>query len=181
MTSVFFSRSSAVSRGVRGAVVAGAVAGALVLSGCSDDGGSDDGAPATPSGATSDADGGSPSGSASASPSGSASASASGELEGSWLGTTDGKAVALVVTGEQAALFATGGTVCSGTAGEEEGMRMIHLKCTRGKNERTTGMVDSVDANSLKVTWEGGVGQETFTKAEGGQWPSGLPTAGLGS
>jgi hypothetical protein len=180
VTSVFFSRSSAVSRGVRGAVVAGAVAGALVLSGCSDDGGSDDGATATPSsGATADAGSGGPSGS----PSGaaSASASASGELEGSWLGTTDGKAVALVVTGEQAALFATGGTVCSGTAGEEDGMQMIHLKCTRGKDERTTGMVDSVDANSLKVTWEGGVGQETFTKAEGGQWPAGLPTAGLGS
>ncbi|WP_426570475.1 hypothetical protein [Streptomyces canus] len=160
-------------RPVRVAAVAAALAGALALTACSDDGGSDDGAPATPS-ATSSAGTGGATG-------GSASASASGELEGSWLATTDGKAVALIITGAQAALFATGGTVCSGTAGEEADMRMIRLDCTTGNKDRTTGMVDSVDANSLQVTWEGGAGEETYTKAEGGQWPSGLPTAGLGS
>ncbi|MEV6178798.1 hypothetical protein [Streptomyces sp. NPDC052015] len=157
------------------AAVAAALAGALALTACSDDGGSDDGAPATPSARSSAGTGGATGGSASA------SASASGELEGSWLATTDGKAVALIITGAQAALFATGGTVCSGTAGEEADMRMIRLDCTTGNKDRTTGMVDSVDANSLQVTWEGGAGKETYTKAEGGQWPSGLPTAGLGS
>ncbi|MFE9627014.1 hypothetical protein [Streptomyces sp. NPDC006527] len=160
---------------MRLAAVAAALAGALALTACSDDGGSDDGAPATPSATSSAGTGGATGGSASA------SASPSGELEGSWLATTDGKAVALIITGAQAALFATGGTVCSGTAGEEADMRMIRLDCTTGNKDRTTGMVDSVDANSLQVTWEGGAGKETYTKAEGGQWPSGLPTAGLGS
>jgi hypothetical protein len=155
---------------VRAAAVAAALAGALALTACSSD---DGGSSATPS-VTSSADTGGGTG-------GSSSASASRELEGSWLATTDGKAVALIITGEQAALFATGGTVCSGTAGEEAGMQMIHLKCPTGKKDRTTGMVDSVDAKSLQITWEGGAGKETYTKAEDGQWPSGLPTAGLGS
>ena len=58
---------------------------------------------------------------------------------------------------------------------------MIYLKCPSGSKDRTTGMVDSVDGDSLKVTWSGAAGKETYTKAESGQWPSGLPTAGLGS
>ncbi|MET9131113.1 hypothetical protein [Streptomyces antibioticus] len=152
----------------RGTAWAAVLAGALVLTGCSDDGGSEDGSSGTPSvSATADTGGAS------------GSAAASGELEGSWLATADGKAVALIITGKQAALFATGGTVCSGSAGEEAGMRMIRLSCTTGTKDRTTGMVDSVDAGSLKVTWEGAAGEETYTKAEGGQWPEGLPTAGL--
>ncbi|MEU0222591.1 hypothetical protein ABZ281_49705 [Streptomyces sp. NPDC006265] len=106
--------------------------------------------------------------------------SAGGELAGSWLATTGGKAVALVITGKQAALFGTGGSVCSGTAGEESGMRMIRLKCTDGSKDRATGMVDSVSGRSLKVTWEGGLGAETYRKAEGGKLPTGLPTASLG-
>lgn len=152
----------------RGTAWAAVLAGALVLTGCSDDGGSEDDSSGTPS-ASDTADTGGASG----------SAAASGELEGSWLATADGKAVALIITGKQAALFATGGTVCSGSAGEEAGMRMIRLSCTTGTKDRTTGMVDSVDAGSLKVTWEGAAGEETYTKAEGGQWPEGLPTAGL--
>ncbi|CAM5708292.1 hypothetical protein [Streptomyces aurantiogriseus] len=170
MTSAIYSRGAS-RRTVRAASVAAALAGTLVLAACSDDGGSDGGPSATPS-TTASADTGGGTG---------GSASASGELEGSWLATTDGKAVALVITGEQAALFATGGTLCNGTAGEEAGMQMIRLKCTTGEKNRTAGMVDSVDTKSLQVTWEGGLGKETYTKAEGGQWPSGLPTAGLGS
>ncbi|WP_314224919.1 hypothetical protein [Streptomyces zaehneri] len=175
MTSAIISRGAS-RRPVRAAAVAAAatLAGVLVLTGCSDDGGSDDGSSATPTTATGAASGATDSASASA------SVSASGELEGSWLATTDGKAVALIITGKQAALFVTGGTVCSGTAGEEAGMQMIHLKCTSGTDDRTTGMVDSADAKSLKVTWSGSVGKEAFAKAEGGQWPSGLPSAGLG-
>ncbi|WP_329412301.1 hypothetical protein OG802_19780 [Streptomyces sp. NBC_00704] len=175
MTSAIFSRGTS-RPSVRAVAAAAALAGALTLTACSDGGGSD-GSPATPSAtATADTGGASGTGGASAS----ASASASHELEGSWLATTDGKAVALIVTGRQAALFVTGGAVCSGTAGEEAGMRMIRLKCSAGKDDRTTGMVDSVDAKSLKVTWSGAAGKETFAKAQGGQWPSGLPTPGLG-
>lgn len=171
MTSVIFSRRSGA---VRVAAAAAGLAGALVLSACSSDGGSDDDAGAGPA----------PSASASAgtggdSGSGSGDA-AGGELAGSWLATTDGKAVALVITGKQAALFGTGGSVCSGTAGEESGMRMIRLKCTDGSKDRATGMVDSVNGSSLKVTWEGGLGAETYRKAEGGKLPTGLPTASLG-
>jgi hypothetical protein len=162
-------------RRMRGAAVAAALAGALVLTACSGDGDSDstDGSSADPS-ATASADTGGGTG-------GSGSGSASGDLEGSWLATTGGKAVVLVVTGTKAGLFTTGGTVCSGTAGERDGMRMIRLKCPDGKKDRATGMVDSVGKAQLKVTWEGGLGAETYTKAEGGKLPSGLPTAGLGS
>ncbi|MET7650210.1 MULTISPECIES: hypothetical protein [unclassified Streptomyces] len=177
MTSANFSRGAS-RRPARAtaATVAATLAGLLMLTACSDDGGSGDGSSATPT-TTATADTG---GTGGATDSASSSVSASGELEGSWLATTDGKAVALIITGKQAALFVTGGSVCSGTAGEEAGMQMIHLKCTSGKSDRTTGMVGSVDAKSLEITWSGAVGKEAFAKAEGGQWPSGLPTPGLG-
>ncbi|MFD9936347.1 hypothetical protein ACFWZ6_24830 [Streptomyces massasporeus] len=171
MTSVIFSRRSGA---VRVAAAAAGLAGALVLSACSSDGGSDDDAGSSPAPSASASAG---SGGDSGSGSGDA---AGGELAGSWLATTDGKAVALVITGKQAALFGTGGSVCSGTAGEESGMRMIRLKCTDGSKDRATGMVDSVNGSSLKVTWEGGLGAETYRKAEGGKLPTGLPTASLG-
>lgn len=171
MTSVIFSRRSGAARV---AAAAAGLAGVLALSGCSGDGGSGDDSASSPS----------PSASASAATGGGSGSgsgeSAGGELAGSWLATTGGKAVALVITGKQAALFATGGSVCSGTAGEESGMRTIRLKCTDGSKDRATGMVDSVNENSLKVTWEGGLGAETYTKAEGGKLPTGFPTAGLG-
>ncbi|MFJ7337809.1 hypothetical protein ACIQU3_33990 [Streptomyces sp. NPDC101110] len=173
MTSVIFSRRSGA---VRAAAAAAGLAGVLVLSACSSDGDSGDDSAAGPtpsSSASAGEDGGTGAGSGSGE-------SAGGALAGSWLATTDGKAVALVITGKQAALFGTGGSVCSGTAGEESGMRMIRLKCTDGSKDRATGMVDSVNGSSLKVTWEGGLGTETYTKAEGGKLPTGLPTASLG-
>nr|WP_311774592.1 hypothetical protein [Streptomyces sp. AK010] len=168
---MIFSRRSGA---VRVAAAAAGLAGVLVLSACSSDGGSgDDTASSASPSASSSAGTGGDSGSGSGD-------SAGGELAGSWLATTDGKAVALVITGKQAALFGTGGSVCSGTAGEESGMRMIRLKCTDGSKDRATGMVDSVNGSSLKVTWEGGLGAETYRKTEGGKLPTGLPTASLG-
>ncbi|WP_345962749.1 hypothetical protein ABDE16_16695 [Streptomyces sp. BRB040] len=172
---------------MRAAAVAVALAGALALTACTD-GGSDGG-----SGGGSGGGGGkasaAPSASASAETGGSdgsggsggGSPSADADLEGSWLATTDGQAVALMVNGGKAALFATGGTVCSGTAGEASGTRTIRLKCTAGGDDRSTGTVESVDDTSLRVTWEGGVGAETYTRSEGGSLPPGLPTEGLGS
>lgn len=175
MTSATFSRTRTMSgRRMRVVAVAATLAGSLALTACSSDGDSDgDAAPSGSASASADTGGGTGGGTG--------DSSASGELEGSWLATTDGKAVALVVTGKQAGLFATGGTVCSGTAGEEDGMRMIRLKCTDGSKDRATGMVESLGKTSLKVTWEGGLGAETYTKAEGGTLPTGLPTADLGS
>ncbi|MFI8835240.1 hypothetical protein ACIGPN_30290 [Streptomyces afghaniensis] len=177
---MIFSRRPGASRRVRVRVAAAAagLAGVLVLSACSGDGDSGNDSASTPApSATASAGTGGDSGSSSDSGS---DGSAGGELAGSWLATTDGKAVALVITGKQAALFATGGSVCTGTAGEQSGMRMIRLKCTDGSKDRTTGMVDSVNGSSLKVTWEGGLGAETYQKAEGGKLPTGLPTGGLG-
>ncbi|MEU9731256.1 hypothetical protein [Streptomyces sp. NPDC048002] len=173
MTSATYARVA--RRRVRIVAAAAGLVGALVLSGCSGDGSSDD-----------SSDGSSPSASASAAPSGSGDADTGGSgggtaspvsgLEGSWLATTDGDAVALMVTGDKAALFATGGTVCSGTVGEK-----IELACGDEKdNERASGTVDSVDAETLKVTWDSDLGTETYRKAEGATLPSGLPTAGLG-
>ncbi|MEU4463618.1 hypothetical protein AB0G20_07895 [Streptomyces sp. NPDC024017] len=168
---MIFSRRSGA---VRVAAAAAGLAGALVLTACSSDGDSGDGSASSPAPSASESAGkGGDTGSGSGE-------SAGGELAGSWLATTKGKAVALVITGKQAALFATGGSVCSGTAGEESGMRMIRLKCTDGSKDRASGKVDSVNGSSLKVTWEGGLGAETYTKAEGGKLPTGLPTAGLG-
>ncbi|MFD7698759.1 hypothetical protein [Streptomyces caelestis] len=153
------------------------LAGALALTACSG-GGSDDpdgsAAGPTPSAAATADSGGGAGGSA-------ASTAPPGELEGSWLTTSGGKAVALMVNGEDAALFATGGPVCSGTAREQAGTHSIRLKCDDGTEDRARGTVDSVRGDSLKVTWEGALGTETYTKAEGGSLPTGLPTAGLGS
>ncbi|MFF4980929.1 hypothetical protein ACFY3O_12835 [Streptomyces sp. NPDC001046] len=176
---MIFSRRSGA---VRLAAAAAGLVGALALTACSGDGGSGDDPASGPS-ASASADTGGDSGS-SGSDSGSGSGSGEeegGALAGSWLATTDGKAVALVITGKQAALFATGGGVCSGTAGEESGTKTIRLKCTDGSKGRSTGTVDSVTGTSMKVTWENGVGTETYTKAEGGKLPTGLPTASLGA
>ncbi|MGY5048794.1 hypothetical protein ACWDE0_24740 [Streptomyces sp. 900105755] len=148
---------------------AAGLAGALALTACSG-GGSD--SSATPSGTSSAG--------ATATGGSNGSTGSSDALQGSWITTSGGKIVALVVTGKEAGLFETGGAVCSGTAGEEAGMRMIHLSCTDGSKDRVTGMVDSVSKSGMKVTWSGKSGKETYTRAEGGKLPSGLPTAGLG-
>ncbi|MFG2354733.1 hypothetical protein [Streptomyces sp. NPDC048521] len=156
--------TSATAR-VRSAALAAGVAGALALTGCSG-GDSKDGSSSSPSATT-----------APTSSTGTPGVTgASAELQGSWITTAGGKIVALVIDGKKAGVFATGGTVCSGTAGTEAGMRMIHLTCTDGSKDRVTGMVDSVDDKAMKVTWSGKLGQETYTRAEGGKLPSGLPT-----
>ncbi|GAA3801551.1 hypothetical protein GCM10022403_039780 [Streptomyces coacervatus] len=174
MTSAIFTRPARTvsRRQLRIAAAAAGLAGALVLTACSSGGGSKDESSSSPSAsAPSTADTGGGTG---------GTTSASGSLQGSWLATTGGKAVALVITGKQAGLFSTGGSVCSGTAGKEVGMQMIHLTCTKGGKERATGMVDSVSKSSLEITWSGSVGKETYTRSQGGTLPSGLPTASLG-
>ncbi len=178
-------RGSGPRRG-RALVVALGLVGALALTACS---GSDDASGDGSGGGSAGGSGGGDMSSAAPSASVSASAgagtggssAAANELEGSWLATKDGQAVALMVTGDKAALFATGGTVCSGTTGEDAGSRVIRLKCTDGNEDRAKGTVASVDGTSLKVAWEGAAGEETYTRSEGGSLPPGLPTAGLGS
>ncbi|WP_442695847.1 hypothetical protein [Streptomyces pseudogriseolus] len=163
----------------RRALAAVGLAGALTLTACGGDGGGDGGSDdsagtPTPS-VTRTADSGGGTGGT-----GGSDGAPAGDLQGSWLTTADGKAVVLMVNGNEAALFATGGTVCSGTAkGDSE--QTITLKCPTGDGDRTKGTVGSVDGKSLTVTWEGAAGTETYTKAEGGSLPPGLPTEGLGS
>ncbi|MFD3498842.1 hypothetical protein ACFWWT_17070 [Streptomyces sp. NPDC058676] len=175
MTSATFSRTAA-RRWMRSAAAAASLAGVLTLTACSGDGGSGEESSAEPSTtASASADTGGTSG-------GSEGATvASDGLEGSWLATTDGDAVALVVTGTKAGLFATGGAVCSGTAGKESGAEMIRLTCSDGSKDRAEGTVDSIGESTLEVTWKSGLGKETYTRSEGGQLPSDLPTASLGS
>lgn len=167
------SRRAAPRRRVRAAAAAACLAGALALTACSGDGSGDSGgSPATPS----------PSATATAGTGGTdAGGAPASELEGSWLTTAEGKAVALMVTGERAALFVTGGTVCSGTARDDGGTHTIRLKCTDGNTDRVKGTVGSAGASSLKVTWDSALGTETYTKAEGGRLPTGLPAPGQGS
>ncbi|MEE1763502.1 hypothetical protein PUR53_31505 [Streptomyces sp. SP18BB07] len=150
-------------------VVAGVagLAAALVLTGCS--GGGDGDSAGKESSAAPSATKGSDSGGGSGDSSG-----AKTELQGNWLATTGGKPVALFVNGGEAAVFA-GTSVCSGKVSDADDMQMISLKCQDGSDDRTEGMVDKVSAKSLTITWEGGVGEETFRKAEGSM-PSGLPT-----
>ncbi|MGV9337540.1 hypothetical protein [Streptomyces sp. NPDC003688] len=160
-----------------GAAAAGVI-GVLVLTGCGG-GGGDDSSDSSPTASAAPSASGSPTG-AETGGTGDAGDAAKGgvaELQGSWITTSGGKVVALVITGRQAGLFATGGAVCSGTAGEESGMRMIHLTCKGDSGHRSTGMVDSATKDALKITWSGGPGKETYTKAEGGTLPSGLPSA----
>ncbi|MGV4985354.1 hypothetical protein ACVB8X_22230 [Streptomyces sp. NRAIS4] len=149
-------------------MAAGLVAALAALTACSGGGGGDKTASSATPSATAP----------SVSPSGSGAVNgASGKLQGSWITTKGGKIVALVITGKKAGLFVTGRkTWCQGAAGEESGMRMIHLTCPDGNKDRVTGMVDSVDAKGMTVSWSGKTGKETYTKAEGGKLPSALPT-----
>ncbi|MFE1883662.1 hypothetical protein [Streptomyces diastatochromogenes] len=148
---------------VRTAAAAAGLVGALALTACSGGGSKDDSSPTPSATPTSTGTG--------------AVTESSGKLQGSWITTSKGAVVALVITGKKAGLFATGGAVCSGAAGTEAGMQMIHLTCADGSKDRVTGMVDSATEDAMKVTWSGKLGQETYTKAEGGKLPSGLPTA----
>ncbi|GHJ34657.1 hypothetical protein [Streptomyces sp. TS71-3] len=174
--------SSSLSTRVRIGAVIGGLAAALVLTGCgSGDDSGDDGSKGGSGGA--DAAGTSAPPSPSASASGSTSGTSAGDsgkptsggLAGSWLATSQGKAVALVVNGKEAGLFDSGGNTCSGATATDSGTQVISLKCAKGGDGRSHGVVDSVDGTTLKIKWEG-LGEETYTRSKDGQLPQGLPT-----
>ncbi|MEV8316105.1 hypothetical protein AB0Q95_18210 [Streptomyces sp. NPDC059900] len=159
-------------RNVRiGAAAAGLVA-ALVLTGCSSDGGDgdDEGKDKSSAGSSAGAEGSSD---ADAPDEGSDSGAKDGSSEGSWVATADGNPLALVIAGKQATLLGEN-VLCSGTAGGDT----ITLKCAKGDSDRTNGTVESVNGTSMTVSWQG-AGKDQFTKTEGGKLPEGLPTAGL--
>ncbi|MGW7272160.1 hypothetical protein ACWGH5_16715 [Streptomyces sp. NPDC054864] len=158
-------------RNVRiGAAAAGLVA-ALVLTGCSSDGGDGDEGKGTDKGsAESSAGAGTPDEGAD---SGADSGGEDGSSEGSWVATADGNPLALVIDGKQATLLGEN-VLCSGTAGGET----ISLKCVKGDSDRTKGTVESVNGTSMTVAWQG-AGKDQFTRTKGGKLPEGLPTARL--
>ncbi|MCX5284717.1 hypothetical protein [Streptomyces sp. NBC_00198] len=163
-------------RRARLTAAAAGLAAALALTGCS----GDDGSEATPTTAGPSATAGTGTDGGGTGGGSGGTSSAGGDLSGSWLTTAGGKAVVLMVNGGQAGLFATGGTMCSGTTAEKSGTRTIRLTCTDGSKDRAVGTVDSVAGRTLHVTWRGALGEETYTKSEGGKLPTGLPTASLG-
>ncbi|MET8296864.1 hypothetical protein ACGFY6_09160 [Streptomyces sp. NPDC048387] len=104
---------------------------------------------------------------------GSASGTGAGTLEGGWISMAQGKPMVLTVKGQKAFVVeAATGLSCEGTAAGAA----LDLKCPAGATH-SKGKVDSVDATTLKVTWEG-AGQETYQKSEPGKLPSlpALPT-----
>ncbi|MEU1334056.1 hypothetical protein [Streptomyces sp. NPDC005865] len=160
-----------------GAAVAG-LAAALVLTGCSGAGGGDGGGDGGGGGGKKDGGAAESSGSGgSGSADEGSSGGAGGSLEGTWIATAGGKPLALAVTGKSATLLGED-VLCSGTAGEKAGSRVIDLKCPTGNSDRTTGRVESVGAKSMKVSWEG-AGQDEFLRTKDGKLPEGLPTGGM--
>ncbi|MFF4011088.1 hypothetical protein [Streptomyces sp. NPDC001717] len=102
---------------------------------------------------------------------GSGAGAGAGSLEGGWISMQNpGKGLVLTVKGQRAFVVeAATGATCEGTTDGKS----FDLKCPAGAT-RSKGKVDSVDATTLKVTWEG-AGADTFQKSEPGKLPS-LPT-----
>lgn len=150
---------------VRTTAAAAALAGALVLTGCSSsdkDSGSDSGKDNGSAGTGATAQPTDPSGGGDTKP---------GGLDGSWLSTTGGKTVVMAIDGKQVAL--AGEHVCTGTVAEQA----LTLKCLDGNTDRTSGTIEANDGRTLSVSWSAGL-KETFTRTEG-QPGAGLPTGGL--
>ncbi|MGV9991111.1 hypothetical protein [Streptomyces sp. NPDC003374] len=173
------------TRTTRAATTAGAVRiaaagllGALALTACDSGGSGDDGPAASRATRTADTGGGT-GGGKSGGASGGTTAKAGG-LDGSWLTTSGGRAVVLILHGSRAALFSTDRTTCSGTVSGAAGGQVIRLDAQKC-GARAEGTVDSVNRTTLRVTWKGDLGQESYTRSEGPALPSGLPTASIGS
>ncbi|WP_260848623.1 hypothetical protein [Streptomyces sp. SLBN-118] len=102
------------------------------------------------------------------------SGSASGSIDGAWSGVTDGKAVALSVSGKTAAVVGDG-HVCTGEVTDHGGKPMLSLKCADGNTDRTMGSIESNDGSKLVISWDGGA-KDTLSKTAPGKLPEGLPT-----
>ncbi|MFD5099700.1 hypothetical protein [Streptomyces albidochromogenes] len=155
---------------VRTTVAAAAVAAALVLTGCSGGNGADAGGDkGRDTGANGTSGGG---GQSSTSPG--ADQGTSADVAGSWVATTDGKIIALIIQGSDAAV--AGEHVCTGTVAEG-GKVTLRLKCADGNADRTTGVVTpGAGGDSITVKWGSGI-KDTFRKsAAGDKLPDGMPS-----
>ncbi|WSY67967.1 hypothetical protein OHA61_16440 [Streptomyces sp. NBC_00885] len=142
---------------VRMSVAAAGLVAALALTGCGSSD-SDDAGKGKTSATPTEAGGG---------------GAASGSIDGAWSGVTDGKPIALSVSGKTAAVVADG-HVCTGEV-TDHGKPMLSLKCADGNTDRTMGSIESNDGTKLVVSWDAGA-KDTLTKTEPGKLPKGLPT-----
>ncbi|MFI5803765.1 hypothetical protein [Streptomyces sp. NPDC051561] len=157
------------TRTARTVAGAAALAAALLLTGCSSDGGKDDKAPAK-DGASS-APAGDGAGGASTPPAGDAGA---GEVTGSWTATSNGKLVVLTISGDMAGI--AGEQLCTGRV-VRQGSVTLDLKCPNGNTDRAKGAVTAgADGKTLTVKWEGSGIEDKFSKAPADAMPSGIPT-----
>ncbi|OEJ25765.1 hypothetical protein BGM19_20890 [Streptomyces agglomeratus] len=157
---------------VRTTFAAAAVAAALVLTGCSgDSGGGTGGDKGRDKGAGGSASRGA--GQSSTGPSADQETSAD-DVAGSWIATTDGKIVALIIQGSDAAV--AGEHVCAGTAAKADKVT-LKLKCGDGNTDRTTGVVTrGAGGDSITVKWGSGI-EDSFKKsAAGDKLPEGIPS-----
>jgi hypothetical protein len=150
-----------VHKRVRTSVVAAGLVAALALTGCSSGDHDDTGKDKTSAKPTETGDGDGD------------GAAASGNIEGAWAGVTDGKTVALSVSGKIAAVVADG-HVCTGQV-TDHGKPMLSLKCADGNTDRTMGSIESNDGTTLVVSWDAGA-KDSLTKTDPGKLPTGLPT-----
>ncbi|MDG4865109.1 hypothetical protein P8605_43875 [Streptomyces sp. T-3] len=146
---------------VRTCAAAATVVAALALTGCSSDG--DGGKKGGKSSGGQEASGGNTGGS-----------SAEGDIDGSWVKTDGSDVIALSIanSGQLVSLVELGGdtgVTCTGAAAS----KVITLTC-QGGGKRTKGTIESVDASTLKVAWDG-VGTDEFKKSDGKEIP-GMPT-----
>ncbi|MEU5833184.1 hypothetical protein ABZ820_05760 [Streptomyces diacarni] len=140
-----------------GAVVAAAAA-ALLVGGCGsgDDGKGDDGGKAK----------GDEKKSAAPAPDKSEEPAGEGRLPGVWTADAEGQKLTLTVVDDAASLLrGKDKKVCTGRVMAAGAEKSLVLKCPAGVGEeRATGKVGSVTADSLKVTWNGGA-TDTYTRA----------------
>lgn len=152
------------------AIAAVGATAALTLTACGSDSGSGKAADKQPSAAAS-----APAAATTPSAGGAGGAAKAGTLEGGWISMQNpAKGVVLTVKGQTAFVVeAATGLTCEGTSNGSA----LDLKCPTGAT-RSKGKVDSVDATTLKVTWEGPAGTDTFQRSEPGKLPSlpALPT-----
>ncbi|GAA1375414.1 hypothetical protein [Streptomyces beijiangensis] len=147
------------------ALTAVATAAALALAGCSSsDKDTSDNGSATAAASKSPA----PTGDSGSSTGGGSGKSA--DIDGTWVAQTDGKTIALSVSGKIAAI--AGEHVCTGTVADM-GKQMLTLKCADGNTDRTMGAVESADGKTLVVSWDAGI-KDTFTKPGDMKLPSGI-------
>ncbi|MFE3792245.1 hypothetical protein [Streptomyces goshikiensis] len=147
-------------------VAAAGIAAALALTGCGSGGDSGGGTPdkkpaASPATGTPSASG----------TGGADGAAKPGSLDGAWVSAANPGEIVILTVKSPVAIVIDGGKTCKGAVSGKN----LTMTCPSG-GKRTKGTVDSVDATTLKVTWDG-AGTDTFQKSDAGKLPTALPSS----